>query len=36
MSDNWVDMGQKLLTPDMKAKLLNKINGIDKNVEVKK
>ena len=35
MSDKWVDMGQKLLTPDMKAKLLNKINGIDNNVEVK-
>ena len=35
MSDNWVDMGQKLLTPEMREKLLNKINGIDKNVEVK-
>ena len=35
MADNWVEMGQKLLTPEMKAKLLNKINGIDKNVEVK-
>ena len=34
MSDNWVDMGQKLLTPEMREKLLNKINGIDKNVEV--
>jgi len=33
MSDNWVDMGQKLLTPDMRAKLLNKINDI--NVEYK-
>ena len=35
MSDNWVDMGQKLLTPEMREKLLNKINGIDKNVKVK-
>ena len=34
MSDKWVDIGQKLLTPDLRAKLLNKINGIDKNVEV--
>ncbi len=29
MSDNWVDMGQKLLTPDMKEKLLSKINEIN-------
>ena len=29
MSDNWVDMGDKLLTPDMKEKLLSKINEIN-------
>lgn len=29
MSDNWVDMGDKLLTPEMKAKLLSKINEIN-------
>ena len=29
MSDNWVDMGDKMLTPEMKAKLLSKINEIN-------
>ena len=29
MSDNWVDMGDKLLTPKMKAELLSKINEIN-------
>jgi len=29
MSDNWVDMGDKLLTPDMREKLLSKINEIN-------
>jgi len=29
MSDNWVDMGEKLLTPDMREKLLSKINEIN-------
>ena len=29
MSDNWVDMGDKLLTPERKAKLLSKINEIN-------
>ena len=32
MSDNWVDMGDKLLTPEMKAKLLEKINGDADNI----
>ena len=35
MSDNWVDMGDKLLTPEMKAKLLSKINEINEKAKVK-
>lgn len=35
MSDNYIDIEQKLLTPDMKEKLLNKINGFSKNIKVK-
>mgnify|MGYP001448792193 CR=1 FL=1 len=34
MSDKWVDMGQKLLTPDMKEKLLSKINDINEKAKV--
>ncbi len=32
MSNKWVDMGEKLLTPEMKAKLLEKINGDADNI----
>ncbi len=32
MANKWVDMGEKLLTPEMKAKLLKKINGDADNI----